>query len=366
MPDTSDTPPPRTNWHSRDTSQTLICAICGTAFSPWKHAKGKQKYCSSTCKNIAGGARLAGVAPFEPPPIRQVSTSPADIPLHTNSAVEAYAAEWREAGEHWQRVIEWLANRRATQRRQITRERAAANVREGRAVVLQGFGAGMFVKNGQLLIKSGATYSTEPDRSEILVRGVHDVTDIIWITNGGAGSLSVAALKWCASQSITVNILTQRGDVLAVIHPTADAPEALGVPGRSAHAGGRIAGTRPDVALRRSQYALSPSGRDVEVARRLMQRKVAAQLQTAERHTELPNRERALIATSAALDWLTAEPRRRHRSPHSSVSVCYTASRAIVVERTYGRSGAYCARQVRSAPRAAGTQSERVEAQGVA
>ena len=323
MPDKPGKPnkPNRSGAHNkRDTSRTLVCVVCGTAFHPWL-AKPDSKYCSRTCRSIGLMATINGTALSGPPPIRSEGLAPSQPTDHqaiqgTSQVIawsaEAYGREWREAGEHWQRIIDWLNERRTAQwQRQVT-QRADTGYHtiasEGRTLVLEGFNAGLFVKNGQLLVKQGTTYSTEPDRSEMLARGLHHVTDIIWLTNGGAGSLSVAALKWCASQNITVTILTHRGDVLAVVHPTADAPEALGIPGRSAHAGGRMAGTRPDVALRRAQYALAPSGRDVDVARQLLRRKIASQWQTVGQHTELPDRERALLATSAALDWLDVEP----------------------------------------------------------
>jgi len=132
-------------------------------------------------------------APSVPPPIRPEyapESEPPDTPhtphtpnaLHTPSdtlTAEDYGREWKESGEHWQRVAEWIIARRETQRRRASQDgddalyRTMAN--EGRAITLGGFGAGLFVKNGQLVVKQGAAYSTQPDTTETLARGLHDL-----------------------------------------------------------------------------------------------------------------------------------------------------------------------------------------------
>jgi CRISPR-associated endonuclease Cas1 len=236
-----------------------------------------------------------------PPPDRMSTNATVNRPTTNRSFnQEEIGAEWRASGEHWQRVVDWLAVRRqaqqARQREQQEDNPYRTNALEGRTLVLGGFGAGLFVQHDQLVLKQGRTHSTQETSSETLHRGVHGVTAIVWLTNGGAGSLSLAALKWCASQNITVSMLTERGDVLAVVHPAVDAPATLGIPGQG--------NGRPDIALRRAQYSAQPSGKDVVVARWIIERKIAAQRATATKHPELPDQRRALDATAQALAWL--------------------------------------------------------------
>ncbi|HEX9412088.1 MAG TPA: CRISPR-associated endonuclease Cas1 [Ktedonobacterales bacterium] len=261
-------------------------------------------------------AAMHGLAPREPPPIRtalyEASTSLGTTGLtHITRGAEEIGSEWREAGEHWTRVVAWLRERReASGRRQAQIDQGDGPHRlasEGRTVTLGGFGAGLFIRNGQLLIKQGTSYSTEPAEDETLARGLHNVTTLVWIVNGGAGSLSVQALKWCAQQAVTVVLITDRGQCLAVVHPAPDASPALGIPGRQWRQIGNRAG-QLDVRLRRAQYALQPTGRDIVIARRLIRAKIAAQASTALAHPELPDQRRAVEACHIALAWLELEP----------------------------------------------------------
>lgn len=245
--------------------------------------------------------RVADTLATAPTPTAPTASTATDVPAITADEI---GHAWRESGEHWQRVVAWLATRRQAQR-QRARERQEDDpfrslALEGRTITLNGYGAGLFVQHDCLVVKQGRSFSTQEATTETLTRGVHGVTALVWITNGGAGSLSVQALKWCASQNITVTMLTERGECLAVIRPSPYAPATLGIPGQE--------NGRPDIALRRAQYNLAPSGKDVALARWLITRKIAAQHQTAHRHKELPDRQRALDATEQALSWLQLDP----------------------------------------------------------
>jgi CRISPR-associated endonuclease Cas1 len=112
--------------------------------------------------------------------------------------------------------------------------------------------------------------------------------------------LTIEALKWASSQNITIRILTNRGEHLATIFPSPDAPQALGIP--------RQENGKPDVQLRRAQYNLQPSGRDVPLARAIILRKLEAQWTCLEKHPELPDRERAYEALKVAHSWLSLDP----------------------------------------------------------
>jgi CRISPR-associated endonuclease Cas1 len=303
--------------NKRDTTRTIQCAACGQSFHPWLSTNGTPRFCSARCRSLGTMAAINGVTlDGAPLPVRKpASAIPATVTTatvtgRTAPTAEEIGREWRESGEHWQRVTEWLSQRQEMQRRRQAQADEDAPYRvlasEGRTITLHGYGAGLFVKNGQLHVTQGRSYSTEPVHDEMLSRGLHGVSTLVWITNGGAGSLSIQAIKWCAQQAITLVILTERGECLGVIHPSADAPTALGIPGRGNAATSRAG--RSDVALRRAQYLLASSGRDIEVARQLLHRKIAAQRQTAQKHQELPNQARALEATSLALEWLGVTP----------------------------------------------------------
>jgi CRISPR/Cas system-associated endonuclease Cas1 len=173
------------------------------------------------------------------------------------------------------------------------------SISEGRTVYLSGYGARLHVKGGNLQVSSGRTYSTQAVESEMLYKGIHGVSTLVWLTNGGAGVLTLEAIKWCASQGITVRLLTNRGEHLGTLYPLPTSPRALGVPGQESG--------RPDVALRRAQYALEPNGQDVPLARAIILRKLASQRMCLEKHPELLERDKGLAAIDMAQKWLSLE-----------------------------------------------------------
>jgi CRISPR-associated endonuclease Cas1 len=209
--------------------------------------------------------------------------------------------EWRESGGHWDSVTAWFE-----MRRQLQRRRQKAIAAEGRTVVVNGYGGSLSVKRDQLIVHPGHAYSSDKTTDELLTRGSHGVNTIVLVTNGGAASLSTPAIKWCCQQSISIVIVTERGECLGVINPLPDAPPSLDIPGRGVHYGGRSG--RPDVRLRRAQYMLRPAGAEPQVGRWLIERKCAAQLECVASHGELPDRDRASDALETALSWLRCEP----------------------------------------------------------
>ena len=103
----------------------------------------------------------------------------------------------------------WSADRqnavaKQRQQEQVDGKLLYAAPSEGRTVVFSGFGARLGVKGGNLVISSGRTYRTEETPQETLHRGIHGVSSLVWLANGGAGLLTIESLKWCASQAITV------------------------------------------------------------------------------------------------------------------------------------------------------------------
>ncbi len=292
----------------RDESVIATCRWCSKEFHPLVGRPGR--YCSKACRSRAALAQVNSGNDTRPSPlpVRPDEAEPAPTPVSVNASRPGHfsAAEWgtawRESGEYWERVAAWYADRRAAER-QRARGRALYEPTlstEGRILTLAGFGASMFVKHGALHVQSGHTYSTQEPTEEILYRGEHGVSQITWLTNGGAGSLSLEALKWCASQRITVCMLTGRGEHLATITPSPDAPQALGVPAQE--------NGRADAKLRRAQYSLLPSGQDVPLARTIILRKLATQRRCLDRHPELPDRERGYATVDMATEWLSLDP----------------------------------------------------------
>lgn len=137
--------------------------------------------------------------PSTPPPLPPLPTPPTPP---TPPTAEEMGRAWRESGRHWEAVAAWLAERSAARTKQQAerfretgRQLVAA---EGRVLVLHGFGAGLFVKNGSLIVKHGRVYSDQEVADEVIPRGEHGLSALVWITNGGAGSLSIQAIKWLA------------------------------------------------------------------------------------------------------------------------------------------------------------------------
>jgi CRISPR-associated endonuclease Cas1 len=301
----------------RDFTREATCQWCGVVFHPWHNEA--TKYCSGRCSSLAYVARINGKQPSTTPmPTRTAADAPivnvnaetrqGQIPssLNVNAAAEEYGREWRASGQHWEAVANWMAERAAARSKRLaerfeeTGRQTAAS--EGRVLVLHGFGAGLFVKNGSLVVKHGRVFSDQIVEDEVLPRGEHGLSTLVWITNGGAGSLSIQALKWLAQQSVTLVLLSDHGRLLGTIYPSPDSPSALDVPGRD-----HRTASRPDITLRRAQYHLS-GARQVFIARQLILRKVAGQLDTLRKHQELPDRARGLDAVGMALEWLSLSP----------------------------------------------------------
>ena len=173
------------------------------------------------------GINSHGITPAEPMPIRVpgliiLDSDEKQPQPHDTSKAEAMGAQWRESGEHWERVATWYANRQAAAGTRTANRNTAYTTysTEGRSISLAGFGARLSVQRGALVIQHGRTYSTEVCTQEVLYRGTHGVSTLIWVTNGGAGQLTLEAIKWCAGQNITIRLLTNRGEHLGTLFPT--------------------------------------------------------------------------------------------------------------------------------------------------
>lgn len=285
----------------RDTSITLECSYCGEKYNPWRtsfNKKNASKYCSKACRSRAVVTKINSRlnADIEPMPLRIAIHATEESSVHTG---EEIGNNWRESGEYWQKVAVWFSNRQAAERKRRVEKDSAYNTlaNEGRQIVLTGFNSRLNVKRGNLIIHCGSTYSTESPQEETLYKGVHGVSGIIWITNGHSGNLSIDALTWCSQQNIVIRMITNRGELLATIYPSPDAIQALGIPKQE---NGRV-----DVKLRRAQYALQPSGKDTVLARHIILRKLYAQKECLDKHSEIPDRNRGYNAIAIAVEWLS-------------------------------------------------------------
>lgn len=301
MSDTPENKPAKNkNWNKRDMSKDYYCHYCGQKYNRWKSDAYKDKislYCSHSCRIKALNARKNNhTIDVSPMPIRDTAIVNTEI---SNSVESELGHNWRLSGEYWDKVAEWYSDRQNNERKRIANKDLAYNTvaSDGRTIIISGFGARISVKNDRLIITNGRTYSTEQIGEDVLYRGIHGVSTIVWLVNGGDGNITMSALKWIASQNITLRILTNNGEHLASVFPSPNSPQALGY---AAQDNGRA-----DIRLRRAQYNLQILGKDIQFARQIILRKLAAQLNCLNLHPELPNRERGFEAVNIAIEWLS-------------------------------------------------------------
>jgi CRISPR-associated endonuclease Cas1 len=213
--------------------------------------------------------QLAGpLVVFQPAPSAGRSGSvPAGEPRTRRTPAVDLGRAWLAAGMHAQALADQA-------------ETKACAGEERRTLVITGYGAGLRVERGALVVQQGYTHAPQPAQTHLLHRALHDVGRIVCCAPKGA--LSFDALSWCTAQDITVTILTADGQHQATLGP---APKA-------------------DARLRRAQYQATASGLDVVLCRELLRRKVTAQLATLEAHSDLPGSADAADWLRTALAWL--------------------------------------------------------------
>ena len=106
--------------HERDLNVTLICAWCSKPFHPWTQNKSQACYCSKACRALAAFNKGKGNVP-EPVPLPLCDTVPREYStLSVQIDNDADGTNWRESGEHWDRVAAWYAERQAAQQRYLS------------------------------------------------------------------------------------------------------------------------------------------------------------------------------------------------------------------------------------------------------
>ncbi|SFF01769.1 CRISPR-associated endonuclease Cas1 [Nitrosomonas sp. Nm166] len=224
----------------------LTCPQCQSEFA----TKDKRaKYCSKPCSN-SGRARekqrlviktTSSAKKFNPinktVPIAEINNSvstldddrPFDVTPSDGSPTYIQftlnGKEYAESGKRW-----------------------AAETKEKDVITLAGNGCSLQVDKGQLVLRSGFGCSTVPDRERRFSRGVHAIRAIIVLNT--TGSLSTAAIQWCADQRIALYILDRDANLTALTHPH----------------------TPHVISLRRLQYLVEP----VALAKEILSRKLKA------------------------------------------------------------------------------------------
>ncbi|HEV2459905.1 MAG TPA: hypothetical protein VGS80_16225 [Ktedonobacterales bacterium] len=192
----------------RNLTVQLVCQRpgCGVVFHPFRGRESGpnvQKYCGHACSVAAGvyarlgnwpelrAGRPGGTgADTSTTTARDAAASitrdlfPALPPISAEQAAQS----WRERGERWEGVATSALERDA--RRGL-----------GRTLILAGHGACLLVERSALIAQEGRTHTTSTPTRHLLYRGVHGVERILWLH--ASGSLSFAAVEWCAAQDIT-------------------------------------------------------------------------------------------------------------------------------------------------------------------
>jgi CRISPR-associated endonuclease Cas1 len=200
-----------------------------------------------------------------------LETAPA---LSPENALAQAGVDWLASGQRYEQLVAKL-----TKPTQNT-ARHGKRLTSGRTLILAGHGAGLKVERDALVVSEGHTHYPQTPLIHTLFRGLHDVTRIVCLNPTGA--LSFAAVSWCAAQGISMLLLDRDGSILSAFTPDAES----------------------DAKLRRAQYLAASTGRDVEIARELVRRKVAGQRGTLIAYPRLPDAERAVGVLTDALSWL--------------------------------------------------------------
>jgi CRISPR-associated endonuclease Cas1 len=263
----------------RNVNVTSTCMVCSASFHPWTGAEQTQLLCSLSCACKHGFAvRKARSAGASTTPVQQGTrtTQRIDPPQASppqDLLVQA-SADWLAAGQHYEQLVARLTASPPNAARHGKR------LTSGRTLILAGHGAGLKVERDSLMVSEGHTHYPQTPLVHTLSRGIHDVTRIVCLNPTGA--LSFAAIQWCAQQEISVLLLDRDGSILSAFTPDAQS----------------------DATLRRAQYLAASTGRDVEIARELVRRKIAGQRETLLAHPHLPDAERATGVLADALTWL--------------------------------------------------------------
>lgn len=265
---------PRSTANRRNTALRLVCQRpgCGTVYAPMKGREpgkpNEQRFCSRECARSYGVYTRRGRWP-----------EPANVPTPTPAEPPAQDMAVRLAAFH--EACEQAARDDAFAGRILERD-ARQHGEQGRTLILAGMGAYLGVQNGALVVHQGRTHGA-PGRRDVLQPALHDVNRLLVLD--GTGTVTIPALAWCQREGIALTVLDAGGRVLAQSMPEAPL----------------------NATLRRAQYMAQASGRDVELARAILTRKLTGQRVTLDLDGVLLATDalcRARDALDMALSWL--------------------------------------------------------------
>ena len=122
-------------------------------------------------------------------------------------------------------------------------------------VIISGHGCALRVKNDALVVSPGKTHKDQQQDTTLLYRGVHNIKQIILLSDKGLVMLD--AIRWAVEQNVTIMMIDGHGNLMQSLTPD-----------HESHA-----------ALRRLQYHAADKGLDIAIARELIYRKTLAQIE---------------------------------------------------------------------------------------
>jgi CRISPR-associated endonuclease Cas1 len=157
-------------------------------------------------------------------------------------------------------------------------EKTDKKLQNADTLVLSGFGVSLKIERDALHIKNGRSYAEQTIEPCTLYRGVHGIKQIVILTNKGSVSLDVIA--WCKEQDITITMLDYSGNLVQSLTPEQES----------------------NAKLRRAQYTMDEK-KVGYIACEIVKEKLYQQKATLEKHSELPQGERAQEIFTDTLKW---------------------------------------------------------------
>ena len=122
-------------------------------------------------------------------------------------------------------------------------------------IIISGYGCSLRVKNDALVIFPGKTHKDQSQDTTLLYRGMHTIKRIVLLSDKGVVSLD--AVKWASEQDIAIMMLDGRGNLISSLSSENES----------------------DANLRRAQYRAIDSGQTIIIARTILAKKVASQIE---------------------------------------------------------------------------------------
>ncbi len=135
-------------------------------------------------------------------------------------------------------------------------EKSSAKLAHSDTIIISGYGCSLSVKHDALRIYPGRTHKDQQQDIVMLYRGVHNIKQIILLSD--KGEITLDAIRWSIEQGIAIMMIDGRGNLMQSLTPEYESYAAL----------------------RRSQYLAIDSGLHIEVGRHIVRRKLQEQIVT--------------------------------------------------------------------------------------